>query len=225
MKNLAAGYELIARIIMMVFVLNVALIVHTLLGFGVTGFFPAIAACYASCRTWALSEDRRWTVKQTWMTFHRAWKKEWRPANVFGWPQFLVWALLIWDYYLVNWNNMGPAGAAASGVVLLVNVFYALFVLVSWAVASNYDERPWWIARVSLHMVIARPLCSVMLILVLCVTAWVWMTWPGVLIVFGLALPIFLVVMTVYSFGRLHGMDTKERLAPGQREENIQQQP
>ncbi|MFB9669647.1 YesL family protein [Glutamicibacter nicotianae] len=210
MKNFAMGYEFLARIILMVFVLNAAVVAFTLRGLVVAGFFPSVAACYASCRSWVLSEDRRWTVAQTWRTFGMAWKQERRVANLAGWPQLLIGLLLAWDYYLVNWNDMGAAGVAASGLVLLANALYWLFVLVFWAVAANFEERPWWLVRTSLQLVLARPWCSLMLASMLGLTAWAWATWPGILVAFGLATPIFLVVLCVHCFGRLPGMDARE---------------
>ncbi|MGB4966890.1 MAG: DUF624 domain-containing protein [Candidatus Saccharimonadales bacterium] len=209
MKGVALGYERLARIVMMVFVVNVAFTAYTLAGAVVAGVFPAVAASYATFRTWALSKDTAWTVKRTWVTFHRAWIADLGSANAFGWPLLAVWLLLAWDYYLANWNDLGVVGFAVSGVLLLVNVFYGLFVLVSWAVRSNFEERPWWIVRTSLHMVIARPLCSSMVVVLLCLTAWAWSTWPGILMTFGFAAPVFAVVMAVCTFGRLPGMDVR----------------
>ncbi|MBK7822245.1 MAG: DUF624 domain-containing protein [Tessaracoccus sp.] len=209
MRGVALGYERAARVVMMVFVVNVAFVVHVLMGVVIAGFFPAVAASYGTFRTWMLSEERGWTVKQTWVTFHRAWKIDLGAANAFGWPQLLVGLLLVWDYYLANWNDMGVAGFAVSGFLLLINVFYGLFVLASWVVRSNFDERPWWVVRTSLQMVIARPLCSAMIVALLVATVWAWSQWPGILMTFGFAVPIFAVVMAVYSFGRLPGMDAR----------------
>ena len=55
MKRFAVGYEFLCRIVMMVVVANVAFLVHTLLGLVVVGFFPSIAATYATFRTWLLT--------------------------------------------------------------------------------------------------------------------------------------------------------------------------
>lgn len=77
MKRFAMGYEYFARIIMMILIVHIAVIVHTLLGLVVCGFFPSLAASNTTYRTWLLEvEDRSWTVKHTWTVFHRAWKQE-----------------------------------------------------------------------------------------------------------------------------------------------------
>ena len=208
MQRFAVGYEFICRIIMMLMVCQVAFVVHTVMGLVVGGLFPSVAALYTTFRTWLLDvNDRSWTIKQSWVTFHRAWKAELVDANLFGWPQFIVWALLIWDYYLANWNDMGRVGYAVAGILLLINVLYGLFVLVSWAVRANFDEKPMWVVRTSVSMVIARPLCSFMIIVLFVGSVWAYSTWPGLGVALGATVPVFLTMMAIYSFGRLPGMD------------------
>lgn len=208
MKGLAAGYERFARIILMVFVTNVAFVAHTALGGVIIGFFPSVSATATIFRTWLLTGagSRSWTVRQTWTLFHQAWRADIGGANAFGWPQLGVWALLVWDYYLVNWNDTGLIGLGVSGVLLLANVLYGVFVLISWTVRANFNERPWWIVRTSLRMVLARPMCSFSTMALSLLTAWVWSNWPGLLVTFGFALPMLGVVIAVYSFARLPGM-------------------
>lgn len=208
MKRVAVTYEYYCRIIMMILVAHAAFIVHTLLGLVVGGLFPSVAAMYATYRTWVINvNDRSWTIRQTWITFHRAWKAELGQANAFGWPQFAVWALLVWEYWLVQNNDMGVFGIGVSGALLLLNLFYGLFVLVSWAVHANFDESPYWTLRTSIAMVIARPMCSLMVLLLFVITVWAYATWPGLMMAFGVSVPVFATMMAVYSWGRLPGMD------------------
>lgn len=208
MKRFAVGYEFLCRIIMMIFVVHVAFLAHTLLGLVLVGFFPSVAATCTTYRTWLLDlKDRSWTVRQTWMTFHRAWRSELAAANRFGWPQLLVWALLIWEYWLTMTNDMGALTPVVSGLLLLLNLLYGLFVLLSWPVRSNFDESPLWAARTALSMVAGRPLCSLMVLALLMITGWAYYTWPGLAVTFGLAAPLFADMAAVYSWGRLPGMD------------------
>ena len=208
MKRFAVGYEFLCRIVMMVVVANVAFLVHTLLGLVVVGFFPSIAATYATFRTWLLDvDDRSWSISRTWRTFHQAWLEELGPANKFGWPQFLIWVLLIWEYWFVQNNDLGATGFAVSGALLLLNVLYGLFVFVSWAIHVNFAEKLTWVVKTSLSMVIARPLCSLMIALLFLIVVWAYYTWPGLMIAFGIAVPVFAAMMAIYSWGRLPGMD------------------
>lgn len=208
MRRIAVGYEFICRIIMMLMVCQVAFIVHTVMGLVVAGFFPSVAALYSTFRTWLLDvDDRSWTIKQSWVTFHHAWRKELKSANLFGWPQLVVWALLVWDYFLANWNDMGVAGYAVSGILLMVNVVYGLFVLISWAIRANFDEKPWWVVRTSVSMVIARPWCSLMVTALFVASVWSYYTWPGLGAALGITVPVFLTMVAIYAYGRLPGMD------------------
>ena len=211
MKRFALGYEYLCRIIMMVFVTHVAFIVHTCLGLVVAGFFPSIAATYTTYRTWLLDvSDRSWTMRRTWNVFHLAWKAELKSANLFGYPQFGVWALLVWEYFLMNWNDAGPIGYGVSGALFVLNVCYGLFVMMSWIVRANFDERPWWVVRYSMQMIVARPLSSLLLIMLLLVVAYAYYAWPGLMAAFGIVTPIFAAMMVAYSFARLPGMDVHE---------------
>jgi hypothetical protein len=46
-----------------------------------------------------------------------------------------------------------------------------------------------------------------MLLILTGLVMWAYVKWPGLAIAFGVAIPTFAAVMTVYSFGRLPGMD------------------
>jgi uncharacterized membrane protein YesL len=200
MTGLVVGYERLARVVLMIFMVQVAV---------VAGFFPSVAAANSVFRTWILSDDRSWTVAQTWVVFHRAWRAEFGSANTFGWPQLVAGLFLAWEYYVVNWNDTGVMGIAASGLLLVTNVVYGVFVAVSWVVRANLQGRAGWIARVSLRMVVSRPVCTLAITALGLMTAWAWSTWPGILMTFGLSAPIFGVVVAVYALGRLPGMSLR----------------
>ncbi|MGO1346111.1 MAG: YesL family protein [Bifidobacterium psychraerophilum] len=211
MKRFALGYEYLARIVMMILVVNIAIIVHTIMGLVLGGFFPSVAASYATYRAWILNpQDRSWTVRQSWTIFHRTWKRELLAANLFGWPQSLIWLVLIWEYWFVQHNNLGAMGFAVSGVLLVLNLLYALFVLVSWAIRANFDEGPLWIVRTSFSMVVVRPLSSLVMLILLVVTVMAYYKWSGLMVAFGVSLPIFVVMMVLYSWAKIPGMDVHD---------------
>ena len=51
------------------------------------------------------------------------------------------------------------------------------------------------------EMVIARPLCSLMIALLFLIVVWAYYTWPGLMIAFGIAVPVFAAMMAIYSVG------------------------
>ncbi|MFD0705566.1 YesL family protein [Alloscardovia venturai] len=213
MQKFAVGYEKFCRVIWVMFNINMAFIVHTVMGLILVGFFPSVAATYSTVRTWLLDEDHSWIWRKVWKVFHEAWGEEIAAANGFGWAQFIAGAFLFWDYYVVNNNNLGGrAGIAVSGILLAVNVIYWLFALMSWAVRAHFDEKIIWIIRMSVSMCIARPLSSLLIIMEMILTVWVWVKWPGILVTFGIVVPLFLVIVTIYSFARIPGFNARSRI-------------
>lgn len=208
LSRFALSYEQICRTALMVFIVNVAMIAHTLLGVLIFGFFPSIGAAHTTYRTWLLCEDRAWTVRNTWSCFHKAWKQDIRSANAFGWPLLCLWALLIFDYWVVNWHDAGGRiGVAVSGALVVLMAVLGIFTLLSWVLRANFEESGLWIAKTTIQMVVARPLCSLMSAVLFALLVWVWYTWPGVLVVFGLSVPALLSCMVVFSYAKLPGMD------------------
>ena len=151
-------------------------------------------------------------AKEVWKTFHGFWKSEVKRANLFGWPLVIFWAVVIVDYYVMNWHARGDFDIMVSGVLLLIIVVLAVFSSLVWVVCANYEESPVWIVRTTLAMIVARPLCSLLQVGLLILTVLVWVQWPGILMVFGLSLPMFCTAWIVYSFGRLPGMDIHDRM-------------
>ncbi|HJG41611.1 YesL family protein [Bifidobacterium pullorum] len=210
LARFSVGYEQVCRAILTAFVINVAFIVHTVMGLVVAGLFPSVAAAYATWRTWIISEDHWWTCKETWTVFHRAWKSEFQQANIAGWPQLLLWLLLIYDYSVVNWHDAGVMGYLSSGVLLVVLVVYGAFSMLFWAIRANFDENIRWCVKMTLQMLLCRPLCTLCLLVGFLMTVMVWLTWPGVLLAFGLSLPVLVAVGCVYFFGRIPGLNVRD---------------
>lgn len=218
MGSFAIGYERFCRMLLMVFIVNIAIVVHTIIGIVILGLFPSIAAAYATYRTWLLSDDKGWTVRETWTTFHAAWREDIISASLFGWAQTAVFAVLAYSYWLVLHNDMGTLGYAASGVLLLALVFMGLFSFLSWVVRANFAEPNRWAVRMTLQMIIARPICSLLTILLFLLTICIWALWPGILMVFGISVPIGLMMVVAYYYGRLPGMTPPDKPVHNKRE-------
>lgn len=206
----AVGYEQVCRVILTGFIINVAFIVHTVMGLVIVGFFPSIAAAYDTWRTWIISPEHWWTCKETWTVFHRSWKAELKSANLVGWPMLLLWALVIFDYSVVNYHDAGPVGYASAGVLLLIILIYGMFSMEFWVIHANFAESNWWCVKMTLQMLLCRPLCTLVQLLAFVFTLLIWLTWSGVLVAFGLSLPILLSVGVVYYLGKIPGMDVRD---------------
>ena len=210
LSRFAVGYEQVCRAILVAFIINVALLVHMLMGLVVLGLFPAIDAAYATWRTWMIDIDHSWSCKQTWLTFHHAWKDGFRSANLAGWPQALLWMLLIYDYSVVNFHDAGTMGYVSAGLLMLIIMLYGVFSMLFWVMRANFAENNRWCIRMTMQMLIVRPLCTLITVLAFIFTVLIWLTWPGVMVAFGVSLPIFMSVGCVFYFGRIPGMDVRD---------------
>ena len=76
LARFSVAYERFCRLLLTIFVVNIAMLVHTLLGAVVLGFFPSCAAAQTTFRTWLRAEDRSMRAKEVWGIFHGAWKNE-----------------------------------------------------------------------------------------------------------------------------------------------------
>lgn len=212
LARFSVAYERFCRLLVTIFVVNVAILAHTLMGAVVLGFLPSLAVTCSTFRMWLLSEDRSICAKEVWKTFHGFWKSEFKRANLFGWPLIVLWAVIIIDCCMMSRHARNSFDIAISGVLLLLIAVLVMFTCLVWVVRANYAERSVWIVRTTLAMIVARPLCSLLQVGLLILTVLVWVQWPGILMVFGLSLPMFCTAWIIYSFGRLPGMDIHDRM-------------
>ncbi len=114
------AYERFCRLLLTIFVVNVAMLAHTLLGAVVLGFLPSCAAAQATFRTWLLAEDRSMRAKEVWAIFHGVMeKRSSSSANLFGWPLPYLWVVLAIDYYVMNWHARGRSTCGFRRTVVL----------------------------------------------------------------------------------------------------------
>ncbi|MEE8757632.1 MAG: YesL family protein [Bifidobacterium sp.] len=206
LSRFALGYESLCRFVLVALTINISMLIHTLLGVFLIGAFPSVSAAYSTWRTWFLDTDREWTVKQTWRIFHEAWKDDIKDANTLGWLETAAWLFLMYDRWILTVNGLGFFGFAASGLITVIIVAYALFTMLTWMVHVNFDETIAWTMRISLGMIVAKPLCSLLILLLLVFVVYLCIACPGVVAAFGLSGPIFGTVGCVYVVGGLPGM-------------------
>lgn len=174
LARFSVAYERFCRLLVTIFVVNVAILAHTLMGAVVLGFLPSLAATYSTFRMWLLSEDRSICAKEVWKTFHGFWKSEFKRANLFGWPLIVLWAVIIIDCCMMSRHARNSFDIAISGVLLLLIAVLVMFTCLIWVVRANYAERSVWIVRTTLAMIVARPLCSLLQVGLLILTVLVW---------------------------------------------------
>lgn len=203
---LATRYELGCRTVLMLLVVNAAMIVFTLRGGVILGFFPAVAAAHAVFREWSLDRSPGgWAVSQTWSAFATHWRSERPTANATGWSLTAAAAVLVADLWIVRTFPMGYPGLILSGALVVVATVFALASMLVWPVRAHFDESQWWCVRTAVQLVIARPLCSTALIAVISILIVVFSAWPPLMILLGLAAPPFASCAVVRGLGRIPG--------------------
>lgn len=207
----AERYVTALRFVLVAFVTCVASVIHTLLGVIVVGLFPSLAATVGVFRRWALAEDRTWTIKETWLLFHRLWKSELADANALGWLETGLWAVLLFDYWVVNFHVTSVFGTFVAGFLFFVMIFVLLVTAVSWVLHAHFSENVMWVFRMSIQMIIARPLMSLILACgELAVLAACWQ-WPGLFMTFGWSFPAAVATWVVWQYGKLPGFSSAPR--------------
>lgn len=212
--SIALRYEAACRAVVVVFVVNAAMILYALRGAIVLGAFPSIAAAYSTYRTWLLDEDRSWTASRAFRTFGEAWRAEFPRANGPGWALTAIWLVLLLDHRILQRAEVDELGLVASGILVLVMAFSAVFTPLFWAVRANFDEPGRWLVVRTAQMVIARPLCTLTVIAAELVVGWTAVQVPAAAVLMGPAATIFVVCAIVFSFGRLPGMSAAAASAP-----------
>lgn len=210
MGTFAVRYEAACRFVLMLAVIGGSMVLFTLRGAVVAGLFPSIAAVCATFRTWILDADRSWSVVHTFRVFSEAWRDEFPRANWPGYGIAAVWAVLLVDYRILSQVALDAWGSAASGVVIVVTILFAVFSLAFWVVRANFDEPVGWLARTTAQMIIARPACTLVLLALMFLTIWLAVTAPALAFIAGPPALIFAAVGVVYAFGRLSGFDVRE---------------
>ncbi|NRG39305.1 DUF624 domain-containing protein [Rathayibacter sp. VKM Ac-2804] len=205
MASLAERYEAACRMVLLVLVVSAAMLVFTLRGAVVAGFFPSVAAAHAVYRARLLDADGPWSLRRTVSTFARSWSDEFPRANLPGAVLLGVGALLWADHRILGGLEVDAVGVAATGVLLVVTVLFALFAVEFWIVRAHFAERTRWQLRTTALLLLARPLCTLMLAAVLLLLLALATSAPVLGLLAAAAVLPFAATAVVQAFGRLPG--------------------
>ncbi|MDY0912957.1 DUF624 domain-containing protein [Rathayibacter festucae] len=205
MASLAERYEAACRVVLLIVIVSAAMLVFTLRGAVVAGFFPSVAAAHAVHRARLLDADGSWSLRRTVSTFARSWHDEFPRANLPGYALLGVGAVLWVDHRILGGLEVDAVGVAVTGVLLVVSALFALFAVEFWVVRAHFAERTRWQLRTAALLLLARPLCTLMLAAVLFLLLALATSAPVLgLAAAGAVLP-FAATAVVHAFGRLPG--------------------
>ncbi|MET9250394.1 DUF624 domain-containing protein [Nonomuraea sp. NPDC003709] len=164
--------------------LHLLWIVWTLAGGVVLGVFPATAAVYGVIRGELLHSAAP-------REFRRLWRQEFRTANVVGYVFAAAWVVLLLDRRLLESADLGVVEPLLGALLWLVTLFVSCMTANIWILAAHFDEGPGALVRRSAILVLARPVQALVTLLVVGVILCAYYVVPGLVPVFGVAVPAF----------------------------------
>jgi len=187
-------------------------LLHVLVGGVLLGLAPATAAVVAVLRRdrmvaegWVEQHER----EGLWREFHGTWRRELRPANALGALLAAGWAVWLYDLWLLRAPEDGVGGALAAGAppLLVMALTALLWVLgavllavtaVLPVLSAHLDGGALVQLRRAVLVVAGRPLVGLGGAAVLLATGWLYTALPGVGAVFGVSLPVLVLVRLVW---------------------------
>jgi uncharacterized membrane protein YesL len=170
----------------------------------VAGAFPATAAVHAVLRQDALAggeSTHNW--RQLRACFRAAWYAEVGPANRRGYALAAVWLLLGLNRWAVDLGILGATGPALAVVLVLVTVLIGVATVQVEVLAAHFTEGAGAALRRAAVLTLARPGAAVMNALGVGVVAYAYVRVPGLVPVFGVALPAWISTQYLWSTGLL----------------------
>jgi uncharacterized membrane protein YesL len=188
---------------LLLFKLHLLWIWRCLLGGIVLGVFPATAAVYGVVRREFVGLDSDGEPSTVRQQFRALWQQEFRTANLVGYIFVALWAVLLLDRRLLETYALGAIEPALGGLLWLLTMFLSCMSTNVWVLAAHFDETGLTLVRRSAILVLARPVSALLNLVIVGVVASAYYVVPGLVPVFGVAVPAFLSFAYVWSTGVL----------------------
>lgn len=175
----------------------------TLRGGVVLGIFPATAAVCAVVRRDLLrgeDDPDRAPLRHELGAF---WRQELVGANVLGYAVTALWAVLLVDRHLLGVVDLGAVGPVLAGLLWVLTAFAFVATAALPALQAHFAEGPGALLRRAAVLVLARPKQALLNALVVGVVLCGYYVVPGLVPVFGVALPAYLSFSCLWSSGLL----------------------
>ena len=175
----------------------------TLRGAVVLGVFPATAAVLAVVRRDAMRGDDGSDRAPLRQEFGAFWRQELGAANVVGYAVTVVWVVLLLDRHVLAVVDLGPAGPVLAGVLWVVTAFAFVMTVSLPALSAHFADRPGALLRRAAVLVVARPRQALLNALVVGIVLCTYYVVPGLIPVFGVAMPAYLSFSYLWGSGLL----------------------
>lgn len=209
MPSLVRWHVGLGELALRVFWLHLLWIMGSLAGAIVLGLFPATAALHAVLRADQLEHAREAAGAdlphrgRVWTEFWAAWRSEFRRANLLGTGLVLAWAVIVVDRWVLAGQDLGALAPWVSGLVVLLTILLTLVTLTIWPLAAHFVDPLRRILRMTLTLLITRPLVALSIAFTAALTVWIWQTVPGLAPVFGIAFPCWAISRLIWRSGTM----------------------
>ncbi|ATG54684.1 hypothetical protein CFK41_07820 [Brachybacterium ginsengisoli] len=214
MPHLVRWHLGLGELALRLFLLHLLWLLGTLAGGVVLGVLPATAAVFAVLREDRLVQaaeevgEHRPSRGGLWAQFWTAWRAEFWRAHRLGGALALGWLVLALDRRVLTGTQFGDQlsaalGPLASGVVVVLTVVLMLLSAVMWPLAAHFSDPLPHLLRMGLVLLVRRPSITLAIALLLAAAIWLAQTMPGLVPVFGLALPAWAVTAVLWRSGAM----------------------
>lgn len=204
LHRFALSYERFCRLVCRLVVIHTLAVTYSLAGFVIFGIFPAMEAVVRLQRRERMQEEPL-LLRQLPTVLWTEWRRYAVGANLRGWLIGGIGLMLAWEYQAMNVLGVGAAGYLSAGILLMLMIFLYL----TWAnaafLSSHLMLSPSQLVLMSGSMVIARPLVSLLSIIVSVAWAALAYTLPALLIAFGGAPVLYCLSYLRWTLGKVPG--------------------
>lgn len=225
MPQLVRWHLGLGELALRLFLLHLLWMLGTLAGGVVLGALPATAAVYAVLREDRLEQiaeetgDPPRAGRRLWSDFWRAWREEFWRSQRLGGALLLGWLVLALDRWILAGTELGAqlglATPLASGLVVVLTVALVLLSAVVWPLAAHFSDPVPRLLRMGLVLLVRRPSITLSLALVLMAAVWLAQTVPGLVPVFGVVLPAWVVTALLWRSGAMPLIPRASAAPPG----------
>ncbi len=208
MPALVGWHVRIGELVGRLFVLHLVWLLGVVAGGVILGAAPATMALNAVIRRDLLNqalEAGNLVVAERpglWREFWRVWRTEFWHAQAIGAVVLAGWEVLGLDRLVLR-GGIGEVTPWLSGLVVVLSVLWAAVTLIVWPVAVHFDEPLPRVAKLVVVLALSRPAQSLVALAVAAGWLGLWRASPGLVPVFGVALPAWCVAWLYWHSGVL----------------------
>lgn len=204
MDRLLTWHLRVTAVAVRLFQLHLLWLAWTLRGAVVVGVFPATAAVYAIVRRDVLDgEDAEHGWRPLRRSFRDAWRTELGTANRRGYLLVAAWLLVGCSRWAVDLGVLGAVGPALAIPLAVVTVLLAAATAHVETLSAHFDDGAFGALRRTAVLTVARPGATLVNLLGVGIIVVAYVQIPGLVPVFGVAVPAWLSTQYLWGTGVL----------------------